>query len=211
MARTRTRIALLAATTLAVTTAVAGFTTGSSTASPSSSADSSTATGQTAVEAKQKGLTINGAVGERGPISRGELEDFDQRAVRMTYQTSGGPQKHRYTGPLLLDVLRSVEPNFSSDRHDPLRYVVLVQATDGFLAALAWGEIDPELADKRAIVALTEDGKKLTRPRLVLPGDTHGARQVYDVATISLLRLSAGMAKGTPGRILSGVPGHEGH
>lgn len=211
MARTRTRIALLVATTLAATTAVAGLATGSSTASPSAPVASSTAMGQAAAEAKHRGITINGAVGERGPIGRPELESFDQRAVRMTYQTSGGPQSHGYTGPLLLDVLRSVEPNFSSDRHDPLRYVLLVQATDGFLAALAWGEIDPELANTRAIVALTEDGRKLTRPRLVLPGDTHGARQVYDVATISLLRLSPGLAKGPAGRILSGVPGHEGH
>ncbi len=161
--------------------------------------------------AKLRGVTVNGAVGDRGPISRAALAGFDQRVVRMTYQTSGGPQTHRYTGPLLLDVLRSAEPNFSSDRHDPLRYAVLVQATDGFLAAIAWGELDPELANKRAIVALTEDGKKLTRPRIVLPGDHHGARQVYDVASISLLRLSPEMATGKAGRVLRNSPGHEHH
>ncbi|GAA0631138.1 molybdopterin-binding oxidoreductase [Sporichthya brevicatena] len=161
--------------------------------------------------AELKGVTVTGAVGDRGPISRAALARFDQRAVRMTYRTSGGPQTHRYTGPLLLDVLRAVEPNFSSDRHDPLRYAILVQATDGFLSAIAWGEIDPELANKRAIVALTEDGKKLTRPRIVLPSDAHGARQVYDVASISLLRLSPEMAHGKAGRVLRDTPGHEHH
>lgn len=210
MSRLRTPVALFAAATLTATTAVTVLSGGSSTASLNPSTAAATAGVDVATAAK-KGITINGAVGERGPVSRAELEAFEQRAVRMTYQTSGGPQKHRYTGPLLLDVLRSVEPNFSSDRHDPLRYVLLVQATDGFLVALAWGEIDPELANKRAIIALTEDGKKLTRPRLVLPDDSHGARQVYDVAKISLLRLTPAMAHGTAGRMLSGVPGHENH
>jgi hypothetical protein len=165
----------------------------------------------TAAGEAKKGVAVRGAVGDRGAISRRELQDFAQQKVTSRYQTSGGPQSHVYTGPLLLDVLNSVEPNFSSDRHDMLRYAILVEATDGFLATLAWGEIDPELAHKKAIVALTEDGKALDRPRLVVPGDTHGARQVYDLATIFLLRLSPELAGGSAGRILSGAPGHEGH
>ncbi len=200
MSRMRTRVALFSATTLAATAAVATFTVGSSTASPDlSNAPTVNVAGRDAA-AKHKGISINGAVEDRGPISRPELEAFTQRTMKMKYQTSGGEQSHRYTGPLLLDVLNSVEPNFSSDKHDPLRFVFLVKATDGFLAALAWGEIDPELANKRAIIALTEDGTKLDRPRLVLPGDHHGARQVYDVATISLLRLTPNMANGAAGK-----------
>ncbi len=213
----RTRAALFTTTTAVATVAVATLTVGSSTASSTSSAPAaptiattSTAGAPVAATAP-KGVTFKGAVGDRGAISRTDLADFPQRAVKMTYTTSGGDQTHRYTGPLLLDLVKSVEPNFSSDKHDPLRYVLLVQATDGFLAAVAWGEIDPELANKRAILALTEDGKQLKRPRLVLPGDSHGARQVYDVAAISLLRLSPNMAGGNAGRILTGVPGHEHH
>ncbi len=164
MSRLRTRIALFSATTLAATAAVATFAVGSSNASPAPAHVDVSPTVATAKAAAKKGITINGAVEERGPVSRAELEDFTPRAMKMTYQTSSGPQTHRYTGPLLLDVLNSVEPNFSSDDHDPLRFVILVKATDGFLAALAWGEIEPELANKRAIIALTEDGKKLEPP-----------------------------------------------
>lgn len=54
-------------------------------------------------------------------------------------------------------------------------------------------------AHKKVLITLTEDGKALARPRLVVPGDKHGARQVYDVASISLLRLSTILNKGTAG------------
>jgi hypothetical protein len=213
MSRLRSRVALFGATTLATTlaatVAVTSFTLGSPPASAVPSMHSLNTSSASA--AQLKGVEIRGAVGERGPISRAELADFDEVTFAFSYQTSGGPQTHRYSGPLLLDVLNSVEPNFSSDPHDNLRYAILVKASDGYLAALAWGEIAPDLADKRAILALTEDGKTLARPRLVLPGDSHGARQVFDVATIFLLRLSPELAKGEAGRILSGVPGHEHH
>lgn len=201
MFRSRSRVALFAAATVMASLTVATFTVGPSTASPTVAVNTNAS----------KGVTIRGAVGDRGAVSRAELKAFPQRKVASRYQTSGGPQSHVYTGPLLLDVLNSVEPNFSADRHDPLRYAILVQASDGFLATLAWGEIDPELADKKVIIALTEDGKGLDRPRVVVPGDTHGARQVYDLATIFLLRLSPELAGGSAGQVLSGVPGHEGH
>lgn len=207
MFQLRSRAAMLAAGTVLAAMAVATLTVGPSTASPTASG---IATASAETEAR-KGVSIRGAVGDRGAISRAELKAFAQKTVASRYETSGGPQSHVYTGPLLLDVLNSVEPNFSSDRHDQLRYAILVKASDGFLATLAWGEIDPELANKNVIVALTEDGKALARPRLVVPGDTHGARQVYDLATIFLLRLSPELAGGSAGRVLSGVPGHEGH
>lgn len=211
MSKLRSRAAVLAAGTVLVSMSVAALTVGPSTASPTVAATTEAATTEAATIEAKKGISIRGAVGERGAISRGELGSFTQKQVASRYETSGGPQSHVYTGPLLLDVLNSVEPNFSSDDHDKLRYAILVQASDGFLATLAWGEIDPELAHKTVIVALTEDGKALDRPRLVVPGDTHGARQVYDLATIFLLRLSPELAGGSAGRVVSGGPGHEGH
>jgi hypothetical protein len=199
---------MLAAATVLASMTVATLAVAPSTASPVAATVATTVATTTETE---QGVTVRGAVGDRGAISRARLQDLTQRKVASRYQTSGGPQSHLYTGPLLLDVLNSVEPNFSSDRHDMLRYAILLEAADGFLAALAWGEIDPELAHKKAIVALTEDGKALGRPRLVVPGDTHGARQVYDLATIFLLRLSPELAEGSAGRIESGSPGHGGH
>jgi hypothetical protein len=200
MARLRTRVALFSAATLATTAAVATFTVGSSTASsaPAVPTVAMTPAASDTTGAK-KGLTVKGAVHEPGPISRADLEGMKAHTFTMTYQTSSGPQTHKYSGPLLIDVLDVADPAFSSDKHDPLRYAILIKASDGFLAAVSWGEIEPELENKHVIVALTEDGKKLDRPRLVIPRDMHGARQVYDVTALILLRLSPALAKGEAG------------
>jgi len=212
MPRLRTRAALFTATTLAATTAVATFAMGSSNATPTADTTRDvklTPTLKLKDDAtKLKGLTVKGAVHNRGPISRAELADMKARAFKITFQTGDGPQTHKYSGPLLLDVLNMAEPAFSTDKHDPLRFAILIKASDGFLAALSWGEIEPELENKHVIVALTEDGKKLARPRLVVPRDMHGARQVYDVAAIILLRLSPDLAKGSAGSMDASDPAH---
>jgi hypothetical protein len=38
---------------------------------------------------------------------------------------------------------------------------------------VAWGEIDPDFANKSVLLAVTQDGQSLadTGPRLVVPGD----------------------------------------
>lgn len=214
MSRVRTRVALFSATTIAATAAIASFTIGSSSASPTGfgpdQALAPTVTTTTDAKAK-KGISLKGAFHDRGAVSRSELAGLKQLTMKMKYQTDGGQQQHVYKGPLLLDVLNAHEPAFSSDRHDPLRYALLFKASDGFLAALSWGEIATDLANKHVIIALTEDGKQLTRPRLVVPGDTHGARQVYDLATISLLRLTPAMANGAAGAMSEGSSDDSGH
>lgn len=155
--------------------------------------------GVASATAKTAGIRLSGALDERGALSRAELKKFKQRSVKSVYLTKSGTQRHTYTGALLLDVLKAAEPAFTSDKHDPLRFAILVTAADGFQAVLAWGEIDKELANKKVLIALTEDGKTLARPRLVVPGDSHGARQVYDVERVTLLRLSQALAGGSAG------------
>jgi hypothetical protein len=190
MSRLRTRVALFSATTLAATTAVASFTIGSSSASPTGTALGHGLTPTVAANTgAEKGVTLRGAVEDTGVISRSDLAAMTQLTVKQKYMTSSGEQKHTFTGALLLGVLTDAKPAFSSDPHDPLRFVILARATDNFLAALSWGEIATDLANRKVLIALTEDGKKLDRPRLVIPGDKHGARQVYDLASITLVRL----------------------
>ncbi|HUR73531.1 MAG TPA: hypothetical protein VMZ00_04600 [Sporichthya sp.] len=190
MSRLHTRVALFSATTLAATAAVASLAVGSSSATPAGFApDHSTAPTVAAVADAKKGITLRGALQDGGALSRSDLQGLTQQKIKQQYMTSKGTQKHAFTGPLLLDILNDAKPDFSTDQHDPLRFVILAKASDNFLAALSWGEIATDLANKRVIVALTEDGKRLDRPRLVIPGDKHGARQVYDLVSITLVRL----------------------
>jgi hypothetical protein len=48
------------------------------------------------------------------------------------------------------------------------------------------GEIAPDLGGKPALVAYERDGKPLDDFRIVMPGDKHGARNVRDVAAITV-------------------------
>ncbi|HVE26519.1 MAG TPA: hypothetical protein VNC22_13990 [Sporichthya sp.] len=190
MPRLRSRVALLSATTLAATAAVASLTIGSSSASPTTSGEGLAPAVTTGINAKaHQGVKIRGAVQHRGRLDRGDLQSLTQVKLTQHYLTSSGTHQHTFTGPLLLDVLNGAGPMFSSDQHDPLRFVILAKAADNFLAALSWGEIAPDLAGKKVLIALTEDGTTLDRPRLVIPGDKHGARQVYDLASLTLIRL----------------------
>lgn len=192
MTRLRTRVALFSVTTLAATAAVATFAIGSSNASATDRVQPAASAGagsQVADATAKKGITLRGALKDKGAVPRAELAGLPQLRLKQHYLTSSGTQRHTFTGPLLLDLLTRAEPDFSADQHDPLRFVILARASDGFLAALSWGEIATDLAGKKVLVALTEDGKKLDRPRLVIPGDKHGARQVYDLASITLVRL----------------------
>jgi hypothetical protein len=192
MSRLRSRVALFSATTLAATTAIASFTIGSSSASPAGPGSAQRAAPAVATGTEDKngtGINIRGAVRHRGSLDRADLRALPQVKLTQHYLTGRGTQQHTFTGPLLLDVLNGAGPAFSSDQHDPLRFVILARATDNFLAALSWGEIAPDLAGKKVLIALTEDDTKLDRPRLVIPGDKHGARQVYDLASLTLIRL----------------------
>jgi hypothetical protein len=209
MSRLRTRVALFSAASLATTAAVATFAMGSSTASPSGSTPTGNLTpAVTTATTANQGVKIKGAVEDRGTITRAKLEALPQHNFTAHYQTAKGPSTHTYSGPLLLDVLKLAKPNFGPKDSDVLRYVLLVTASDGFTAAISWGEIEPKLEGKHIFLALKQDGKKVALPRLAVPKDHFGGRFVYDITSISLLRLSPSMASGEAGKVLdySGMP-----
>jgi hypothetical protein len=93
----------------------------------------------------------------------------------------------RGKGVLLYDLLQRAKPKFDpKKKRDMLRYAVLVHATDGYATAISWGEIDPDFAAKPILVTVEENDKRLERPGLIVPGDKHGGRHVYDMDRISL-------------------------
>lgn len=53
------------------------------------------------------------------------------------------------------------------------------------MIAVAIGEIEPNLEGKQILVAYSRDGQP-TEPRLVVPGDKHGARSVRDVVRVTV-------------------------
>lgn len=183
---------------VAATGTVGSFAAAGSQASPVNDVRSTISSNSAAT--KQASVRITGEVGKAGKLTPAALRTFKQRTLTSSFLTSKGPQKHTYTGVLLLDILNAAAPNFDpADRHDPLRFAVLVRATDGFEAVYAFSELVADLANTKVLLATMQDGEVLARPRMAVPSDSHGARYVYDIAEIKLVRVA--------GR----TPAHSGH
>ena len=136
-------------------------------------------------------LQIIGAVQQRLRLGIDQLEQLPQQTVTVTYQSGSGSQTHTYVGPLLSDVLNLARPDFDpAVRNDKLRYSVTATGGDGYQAAVAWAEFDPDFAGKNILVAVTEDGTPMAdgRPRLVVPGDLRGGRYVSGLVRLRLSR-----------------------
>jgi hypothetical protein len=70
---------------------------------------------------------------------------------------------------------------------------VLISASDGYQVLFSLGELDPDMAEGRILVADTASGKSLVAEgetfRLVIPGDKHGARSVRMLTKIEVVQL----------------------
>lgn len=130
---------------------------------------------------------VTGQVRHPLTLTRADLAKYKQHTVKVTY-LGGMPAEvlrhHTFSGPLLLDVLSKAGPRFSAGKNDALGWGILVTGSNNYRALIAWGEIMPELAKTQIVLAISEDGKPLTTPRLAVPGDKGGGRYVDDVETI---------------------------
>lgn len=111
-------------------------------------------------------------------------------SLDTAFLTSRGEEKARYTGASLWSVLLAAGVVDPAQPHALARGVVLVTGRDGYVAALALGEIAPELEAKPVILAYERDGATVPgerAPRLVVPGDRRGSRGVFGITRIDIL------------------------
>jgi len=105
----------------------------------------------------------------------------------VTFQTSKGPSSGRYKGPLLWDVLTSNKVFEGLEHNAELAQVFVVRGRDGYRIAFSVGEIHPDFGKAPMMVATEVDGKPFADSlRVIVPGDTRGARNVRDVVAIEL-------------------------
>jgi hypothetical protein len=128
-------------------------------------------------------VQVSGMVAHPGPVA---LDGLKQVPVAASFQTMGGKQAHRWSGPLLLDVLAAASVTDEPGKKTHMRHVILARGADGYAVSVAIGEIEKVGEGKQVIVALTEDDKPLAAPRLVVPGDAHFARGVHDLVGLEV-------------------------
>lgn len=133
-------------------------------------------------------LVLSGDLTRPARLTVPDLQAWAQHGAEVSFEcATSGTQHHRFTGPLLHEVLADACPGFDpARRKDRLRFLIAVSGTDGHRALLSWAEIDPDFGCAPVLLAVTADDVPLDRagPQLVLPQDRCGTRYVSGINAI---------------------------
>lgn len=147
--------------------------------------------GAVASPAAAGSVAFSGLLDQAGPITVADLATHPAETVDVTYQTKKGDESHSFTGTRLWDLLDGMGIQLPADaKNGQLQLVVKVSASDGYVAVISLGEIDPDFGASPVLLAWEQDGEALSAPRLVVPGDAHGGRYVSDVVSIEVLAVN---------------------
>ncbi len=137
------------------------------------------------------GLRLTGAVRHPGELTHEQLTALPQKTLTVSYHTAHGVEIRTESGPLLSAVLPATALAVTTAKNGELAFAMLAGGADGYAAAIAYGEVAPHITNQSVIVALAEDGKPLAAPRLIVPADSAGGRDVRDLVEIHVVRLTA--------------------
>lgn len=137
--------------------------------------------------AADQSIVIATSVEQTQTIDPATIERLPPIEQKVSFVTGRGPEQATYTGALLWSVLEQAKM-LGGDPRARLHRTVLVTGRDGYIAALALAEIDPEFEGKQVLLAYRRDGQPMAGRalRLVVPGDHRGGRSVRDVVRIDL-------------------------
>jgi hypothetical protein len=135
--------------------------------------------------AAEPAIDVDGHAEHTLHLTAADLKALPQVSADVSFETGHGQQSAHYTGALLWDVVEKAgiadEPGTKAKHH--LQHAVLVTGRDGYAAAIAIGEIDPDFENKT--ILLVDDGAEKGL-RLIVPGDKKGGRAVRDVVRIEI-------------------------
>ena len=131
-------------------------------------------------------LDVAGAVATPLHLSAADLKALPPASVVVTFHTGHGDEKGSFAGVSLWSLLQKAGLADHEGNRTDLRHAIAVTGSDGYTVIVAFGEIDPDFEGKQIIVATTRDGKPLDAPRLIVPGDAHGGRDVRAVVRIEV-------------------------
>ena len=135
-------------------------------------------------------VLVTGALKHPFQVTIDQLRGMPMHTVGVTFDDDKGTEHHTEGGVLLTQLLGPTTLATQNKKDDVLSFAVLAVGADGYRAAVSYGEISPDFANKDVLVAVTEDGKPLSRPRLVVPGDVKGGRYVRDLTELHVSRLT---------------------
>jgi DMSO/TMAO reductase YedYZ molybdopterin-dependent catalytic subunit len=133
-------------------------------------------------------VRITGAVDRPSTLSVAALAAMPSQMVAVEFGTDKGTERHTYLGAPLVGLIDGAGPALTpGTKHDELSLGVLVVGADGYRTLLSYGELSPSFGNTGVLLATSQDGKPLSRPRLVAPHDVKGGRYVSDVVEIDVI------------------------
>lgn len=135
-------------------------------------------------------VKVDGAVTHALTLSSEDLAALPQSDVAITYLTGHGPETATYSGVAIWTILQKAGLEaIDKDKATRTAHVLWLTASDGYRVAITFGEIDPLLEGKPALIALKRDGQPIAAKdmfRIALPGDKHGARNMHGLIHIEV-------------------------
>jgi hypothetical protein len=139
--------------------------------------------------ANEPALEIAGAVATPQHLTETQLKALPPIEVEVSFHTGHGDQQGKYTGALLWTLMQNAGLADNQGNRPDLRHAIAITGSDGYVVIVSFGEIDPDFAGRQAIIAYARDGKPMDAKdglRLIVPGDSHGGRDVRDVVKIEV-------------------------
>ena len=135
-------------------------------------------------------VRVSGAVENPTTLSGDQLRAYPAQRQSVTFESGSGSQAHTYDGAALSDILTSAALAGDIDAKNPdLTFAILATGTDGYQATVSFGELSPDFGRVVVLVAYTEDGQPLEKPRLIVPGDQKGGRYVSGLTDLTIVDL----------------------
>ncbi|MBC7871525.1 MAG: molybdopterin-dependent oxidoreductase, partial [Chitinophagaceae bacterium] len=137
-------------------------------------------------------LTVDGQVLNPFTLTVDDLRNnYTSHTLDVTYLSGEETVNTSFTGVPLWQIISAAQPNLNADvRNDRISTFIVVTASDGYQAVIAWGEIDPEFGGQPILVAFEQEGASIADDqgpiRLIVPGDGRGGRYVSGIVNISL-------------------------
>ncbi|MBV9115775.1 MAG: hypothetical protein JOY63_00235 [Acetobacteraceae bacterium] len=118
-------------------------------------------------------------------VTAADLGRLPQTEESVSFESMHGRTTATYSGVKLWTLLEQAGGLATMPR-DRVGKVLMATGRDGYTAALALAELDPEFEGKKVLIANTADGRPMADGglRLVVPGDQRGGRSVHDLVRI---------------------------
>jgi DMSO/TMAO reductase YedYZ molybdopterin-dependent catalytic subunit len=149
-------------------------------------------------EAAADPLTLSGSVTDAGSYSISALQALGSTTESVTIGSGPGAVTDTFTGVSLWTLLGGTASGASdvvtgTQKNAILSNYIVATGTNGSQSLISLGEIDPAFGGTgpQYLVAYAENGQTLSAPKLIVPQDSTGTRDISSLASLNVAAVPA--------------------